>query len=338
MGRKINIVLIGLILLLLVSSPLQADMKKLAQAGMQFLKIGVGARAVGMGETYIAVGQDANVIFWNPAGLAFIEGTDISFSHTNWIADIKQNAVAAAAEFGGLGVFGISFVTMDYGDIYRTQVDFDPSNEYGYTGGKKFGGEKIDVSEYTFGLAYSKRLSEKFSLGGHIKYVAQDLGNTRVVVSGEERISDNEVDAFAFDFGTLYYVGFQDLRLAMSILNFSRDLKYEREAFQLPLTFRVGLAMNLFSLIESIENQSLTFAMEALHPRDYTERYHIGGEYLYDNVLALRAGYKFNYDEEGFTAGLGLMTETGLVVDYSYTAFGEAFGSVNRFTVGLRLK
>jgi hypothetical protein len=318
MGRKINIVLIGLILLLLVSSPLQADMKKLAQAGMQFLKIGVGARAVGMGETYIAVGQDANVIFWNPAGLAFIEGTDISFSHTNWIADIKQNAVAAAAEFGGLGVFGISFVTMDYGDIYRTQVDFDPSNEYGYTGGKKFGGEKIDVSEYTFGLAYSKRFSEKFSLGGHIKYVAQDLGNTRVVVSGEERISDNEVDAFAFDFGTLYYVGFQDLRLAMSILNFSRDLKYEREAFQLPLTFRVGLAMNLFSLFESIENH--------------------GGEYLYDNVLALRAGYKVNYDEEGFTAGLGLMTDTGLVVDYSYTAFGEAFGSVHRFSIGLRLK
>lgn len=336
MRRKINKFLIGLSVLMLINSQSHAEMKKLAQAGMQFLKIGVGARAAGMGESYIAVGQVADVIFWNPAGLAYLEGTDISFSHTNWIADIKHNAVAAATKFSRLGVFGISFITMDYGDIYRTNVDFNPANTFGYTGGKRFGGEKIEVNEYALGLAYSRRFTEKFSMGAHIKYVSQDLGNTRVVISGEERITDNTVSAFAFDFGTLYYVGIRDLRLAMSILNFSRDLKYERESFQLPLIFRVGLAMNIFSLLEMAENQSMTLTIETLDPRDYTERYHVGTEYIYDNVLALRAGYKFNYDEEGFTAGLGLMTETGLSIDYSYTAFGNAFGSVHRFTIGLK--
>lgn len=337
MRRILNKVIIGLSVLLFINSPLHAEMKKLAQAGMQFLKIGVGARAVGMGESYVAVGQDANVIFWNPAGLAYIKSSDISFSYTRWIADIKHNAVAAAAEFRRLGVFGISFINMDYGDIYRTTVDFDPTNEYGYTGGKKFGGEKIEVNEYAFGLAYSRSFTEKFSLGVHIKYVSQDLGSTRVVVSGDERISDSEVSTIAFDFGTLYYIGIKDLRLAMSILNFGGDLKYEREAFQLPLTFRVGIAMNVLSVFEMAENQSMTLSMEALHPRDYTERYHLGAEYIYDNVLAVRAGYKFNYDEEGFTAGMGLMTESGLFIDYSYSSFGEVFGSVHRFTIGLKL-
>ena len=337
MRIKMNKALIGLGVLVLINSPLHAEMKKLAQAGMQFLKIGVGARAVGMGESYIAVGQGADVIFWNPAGLAYVQGTEISFSHTSWIADIKHNAVAAATRLREWGVIGVSFITMDYGDIYRTAVDFNPANEYGYTGGKRFGGEKIQVNEYAFGLAYSKKFTDKFSLGVHAKYVSQDLGSTRVMVSGDERISNNKVSTMAYDFGTLYYIGIKDLRLAMSIVHFAGDLKYEREAFQLPLTFQVGVAMNIFSVFEMEENQSMTVSMEAIHPRDYTERYHVGAEYIYDNIFAFRAGYKFNYDEEGYTAGLGLIPKKGLFIDYAYADFGEAFGSVHRFTIGIKL-
>ena len=338
MSKQLHNFLIITFLLLTINSATHAEMKKLAQAGCQFLKIGVGARAAGMGDSYVAIGQDASAIFWNPAGLAYITGTELSFSHTNWIADIKHDAFAAAAKFGNLGVFGVSCVMMNYGDIYTTTIDLDPSNEFGYSGGKRFGGDKIGVSEYALGLAYSRSFTDKFTLGGHAKYVYQHLGDNHVVVRGVERIKRNIVDVFAFDFGTLYYTGFKDLRIAMSIQNFSRDLQYEIEAFQLPLNYRVGVAMNLFSLLKMEESQILTLSVETIHPRDYTERVHIGTEYSFNNILAIRAGYKSNYDEEGFTAGAGLKTDSGLVIDYAYAAFGNAFGSVHRFSIGLSLK
>ena len=337
MYKKINFALILSILLLSINSTSYAEMKKLAQAGCQFLKIGVGARAIGMGESYIAVGQDANAIFWNPAGLAYISGTEISFSHTEWIADIKHDAFAAAAKFGNLGVFGVSFVTMNYGDIYATSIDFNPSNDFGYTGGKRFGGDKIGVSEHAIGLAYSRSFTNKFSLGGHAKFIYQNLGESQVNIRGIERIKKNEVDVVAFDFGTLYYTGFKDLRIAMSIQNFSKDLMYEIEAFQLPLNYRVGAAMNMLSLFNIDESQILTLSVETIHPRDYTERVHVGAEYVLNNIFAIRAGYKSNYNEESLTAGAGLKTESGLVIDYAYAAFGNAFGAVHRFSIGLLL-
>ncbi len=337
MTKKLFSITIILLLVALTSTS-EAIMKKVAQAGFQFLKIGVGARAVGMGESYTAIGRDVNAIFWNPAGLAYVQDREITFSHTNWIADISHDAVAAAWNMGRIGVFGVSFITMNYGDFYYTSVDFSTNNLYGYSGGKRFGGNTFGVTEYALGIAYARSFTDKFTLGGQVKYVYQSLGNSRIAVRGKETSVKNEAGAIAFDFGTLYYTGIKDLRLAMSIQNFSRDIKYELEAFPLPLTFRIGLAMNIFSLWNMENSQTLTISVDALHPRDYTERIHFGAEYWFQDMVALRGGYKFNYDEESLTAGAGMkykMGNFGLVLDYAYTAFGEAFGSVHRFTLGL---
>ena len=335
--KLFNVIIIALLLLAFTTTS-QATMKKVAQAGMQFLKIGVGARAVGMGESYVAIGRDVNAIFWNPAGLAYVEDREVTFSHTNWIADISHEAFAAAWNFDKVGVFGVSLVSMNYGDLYYSAVDFSSSNEFGYTGGRRFGGGTFGVDEYAIGLAYSRSFTNKFSLGAQVKFVYQGLGNSTVVVRGVEEEIKNEVDALAIDIGTLYYTGIKDLRLGMSIQNFSKDLTYQLEAFQMPLTFRVGLAMNILSLWNMEESQNLTLSLDAIHPRDYTERIHLGAEYWMQDILAVRGGYKFNYDEESLTAGAGLKYGMGnfkLLVDYSYTAFGEAFGSVHRFSFGM---
>jgi hypothetical protein len=313
-------------------------MKKVGQAGMQFLKIGVGARAVAMGESFTAIGRDVNAIFWNPAGLAYVTDREVTFSHTNWIADISHEAVAAAMNFGRVGVFGVSFVTMNYGDFHYSSVDLTGASEYGYTGGKRFGGDTFNVGEYAVGLAYSRSFTEKFSLGARVQYVYQSLGNSDVVIRGKEYNVKNEVSEVAFDFGTLYYTGIKDLRLGMSVQNFSQDMKYQLEEFPMPLTFRVGLAMNMMSWWGMEDDQNLTLSVDALHPRDYTERVHVGMEYWLQDFIALRGGYKFNYDEEGLTAGAGInysMSGFGLLLDYAYGSFGDAFGSVHRFSVGL---
>lgn len=151
----------------------------------------------------------------------------------------------------------------------------------------------------------------------------------------DETVS-NEAGGFAFDFGTIYYPGFRSFRFGMSVRNFSPQLKYQEETFELPLTFRIGAAMDVLDLVGGIPNNSLLISVDALHPRSYTERIHVGGEYWFRDLLALRGGYKFNYDEEGLSLGFGLkypIAGINLRVDYAYTDFG-VFTNVNRITIG----
>src|SRR5205085_11630863 len=68
-----------------------------------FLKIGVGARATGLGESFVAVANDPSAIYWNPAGLASIQRQAISFSHVEWPADIRFEHVAFVLPVKRLG-------------------------------------------------------------------------------------------------------------------------------------------------------------------------------------------------------------------------------------------
>jgi len=232
---------------------------------------------------------------------------------------------------GNLGNVGISFVSTDYGDIIGTIV---AETEKGYeeTG-------NVDVGEYAVGFTYSRQMTDKFTMGGQIKYASQSLGES-IIPKGEttETIS-NKVTGLAYDFGTIFYPGFRSLRMGMDIRNFSPQFKYQETAFELPLTFSIGAAMDIFDFMPSLqESQSLVLAVDAIHPRDYTERIHLGSEYWFmNNMVALRAGYKFNYDLEGISLGFGFKKSiSGLDVklDYSYSDV-DIFDAVNRISLGV---
>ncbi len=328
--KFIHIFIICLLIIGLVSMTSAAEMKKLAQTGFQFLKVDVGARAAGMGGAFVAVTNDANSLFWNPAGITQAKKGSFSISQTSWIADINQIGLAAVLPVSGIGHFGVSVVTVNYGDIPRTIIS---DSEAGY----------IQDGTYTpggvaLGLGYAKQFTDKLSIGGQIKYASESLGSStiRKPNTTETQTVDNELSALAFDIGTLYYTGYKDLRLSMSIRNFSQDIEYETESFQMPLTFSIGLAMDVLSVLDVSEMHKLTLAVDAIHPRDYSERLHFGAEYMFRGMLALRAGYKVNYDEEGLAAGFGLRHDFGGVnfnLDYSYTDMGTYLGNVNRFSL-----
>ena len=328
-----NVCLVAMLLLFQGFATIIYAQNKVAQAGMTFLKIGGGARAAAMGESFVSMPGDINSIFYNPAGLAHIEGRELMFSYTDWIADITHNAIAGAWNFQNIGTFAFSFIFMDYGEPIRVTQRAD--NEVGYIGGNRYGGPTFSPAEFAGGIAYSRKFTNKFSMGGHIKYVYQSLGHSNIIKDGVEKVKKNEISGIALDFGTVYYTGIRDLRLGFSITNFSRDYQYEKESFQLPLTMRIGLAMTVWRL----EDQNLSLSVDALHPRDYAEQINFGGEYWYKDFLALRAGYKFNYDEQGLTLGVGFNYQISknlgrLVFDYAYTSFGELLGSVNSFNIG----
>ncbi|MCF7805465.1 MAG: PorV/PorQ family protein [Candidatus Marinimicrobia bacterium] len=328
MKKMKNIKNLILIVMLAASIPLQAaGLKKVAQSGMQWLSIPVGARAAALGGAYTAVANDASSIFWNPAGVALSNGGNLFIAQTNWIADINVNAASVSYDAGGLGYFSASFAGVDWGVFHGTRRS-ETSAGFVETG-------EFSPTNWAAGMGYARRVTDRFAIGGHLRYLHENLGSTLegTMDAGTEYTAKTSL--MAFDFGTIYYTGFKDLRLAMSLQNFSEEKKYREAHFPLPLTFKFGIAMDMTSFWTSESPHSVLLSVDAIHPRDYTERMNFGLEYGFKNMFFLRGGYKTNYDEEDFTVGGGLNYEIGgfaLGIDYSYLQF-QHFDAVQMFTV-----
>jgi hypothetical protein len=322
-----------LIILLSVSSVFASDYKKIAQTGFQFLSVRSDARANGMAGALNSVECGSAAMFYNPATLGFMkDNMDLTASYNTWIADIQHNAFSGAMKLanGRYGTVAFSVANVDYGEIEGTEFW---GNDQGYieTG-------TIHPTAIQAGLGYATALSTKFSIGGQVKWTAQDLGTSNVLVQNlQDGTSSIETKryletALAFDFGTYFITGWKSFVFGMSVRNFSGEVMYEEESFQLPLTFTMGVSMNLMDLLEdSNPAHSLLFSMDASHPRSYPEYIDLGLEYKFQNIFFARVGYMGNRDERGMTFGTGVSV-AGIVFDYSYTPFG-IFNNSQSFTL-----
>ncbi len=341
MKKRILCLSISMLILLLTAPPSLlaqgsgGENKKLAQTGFQFLSVGTNARAAALAEAYTTYEGSSLALFYNPAGMGRMETTfDFIANQMTWIADIKYYSASMAFNWqnGKYGVIGVSFLYIDYGEFQWTRVA--PELSQGY--------EDINAgwampNAYSFGIGYSKELSNKFSVGGQIKYVRQKLGSSYVpVYSGNvltgQTIKDYSLNVLAFDFGTLYKTGFKSLVFGMSIRNFAQEVKYEKESFQLPLTFKIGVGLNAFDFLPGLgPDNKLNITLDAVHPRSYPEYISIGGEYFFKSILAVRFGYVTNQDDYSYSFGAGIQ-QFGFAFNYSYTPF-NTFTDVNRFTI-----
>lgn len=320
---------------------------KLAQTGFQFLSVHPDARGVAMGEALTALPGYSISIFYNPANIAFTEAfLDFSLNQNKWIADINHysGSMAFLPWKGRYGVFAFSFLSVDYGEFLGTDVD--PTSEKGYIDTGTF-----SPTAYAVGVAYSKALSDRFGFGVHLKYVSQDLGSSLIPSPDRDPGNPNDLNTItksysegvlAFDFGTIYRTGFKSLAFGMSVQNFSREVRFESEGFQLPLVFNIGISMDMFDwIMPDSKIHSFVLAVDANHPRDTREQLKIGGEYLLMDILALRFGYHSNVDERDVSFGVGLKKDFGnsggrIAIDYAYTPFG-VFDNVQRFSFSLSL-
>jgi hypothetical protein len=340
--RKLVILIILLHLVLLAPgySLHAAELKKVAQAGLKFTDIELSARASGMGEAFTLIGDDADALFHNPAGIAQIQDRkfDLTFGMVSWIADVKLNAFGGVANLGTWGNLGISFFYVDYGFSMGTIPDPpDQPSELGYeeTG-------PLELGAYAAGISYARRLTDKFMIGANARYAYEHLGSTPFadnINRDSTWFVKNETNTIVWDLGTIFYPGFKSLRFGMCIVNFSPAVRYEFEegrtnSFSLPLTFKMGAAMNVLELFGDYPDYSFLVDFELVHPRDYSQRYHLGGELSILKILKLRAGYKFGYDEEGLCCGAGINVNNYIKLDYAYSAFGN-FDFVNRVSLGL---
>lgn len=329
------------------------DYKKTGQAGMTFLKLGVGARPAGMGGVYASQQGEALSIFWNPAGMASVRGVSLSLNHLAWITDIQQHAVAGAASLGRWGVLGVSLRFMNYGTFHGTAL-----SGVGSAGGVEYVDTgTFSVSEYALGLGYAYQVTDRFGVGLHVKRASSQLGDSMIPTEGGDETLANDTDALAFDLGTVYRTGFNDLTFAMAVRNVSGQVTYPRlartnsatgeqvtedppEAFYLPLVYSIGASVDVLEMLGSATAaQQLLLQVEGQHQNDGVERLHLGVEYGFADLFFLRGGYRFRHDVERFSAGFGVKTGVGgvgLRVDYAATQV-EYFDLVHRFSLSTNL-
>lgn len=284
------------------------DFSKAGSAGLQFLKIAPAAREASMGEAGVSVTDDVNAIFFNPAGLAYIEKPQVMVSHIRWLAGSSHNALAVAIPYRRM-VYGISVVSLNIPSFEETTV-FEPEGTR----------RMVNAGDLAIGFAIARRFTEQLVIGGHVKFV-------------KESLDDYSITNILADIGAAYYTGFRDLRLGFSLQHFGPDMKVVNQNFRTPLIFRLGAADELVRT----DNYRLTVTAEIVHPTDAKEWVNTGLELNLFRAVFVRGGYRFNSDISGFSTGFGIMTPKSnfgrLSIDYAFVPTITVFESVHRFSL-----
>ncbi len=283
--------------------------EKVGTFGAQFLKIGPSARATGMGSAFTAIGDGAEAVYWNPAGIVGVRGSQLAISQTQWPADIKLSHVAYVfnpRSIPGTLAFSARALWMDP-MIERTAREQEGT------------GRQFDSGMSTLGLTYSRFFTDKFSAGITFSYL--HLG-----------LADFSVNSMFADVGILYRIGIRGMKIGMSITSLGSEVQFDERPARLPTMFKVGFA---FEPIRT-GRQKVIASSEFQHPVDNAERANFGVEYQLDNRFFLRGGYNLNYDTDGMAAGAGFRVNTGarswVNLDYSWVDMTDLEG-VHRVSV-----
>ena len=297
-----------------------------------FLNIGVSARAVGMGESVVALNQDAASVYYNPATIAQLQDTEISMTQIKWPADINYDYFSFTHRFFKKHYIGFNAGILHMDPMVET-TEFHPDGTGNY----------FTFQDRFFGMTYGAKMTDRFSFGLTLKYVSEDM-------------AEYGMNALLLDMGTFYWTGYRSLRFCASLSNFGETVapkgNYKKrildqssgseineltsfEKFSPPTQFRVGAALDPLDS----DLQRLTVSMQLNHPVDNAEYIVSGLEYSYSKILFLRVGHKFNKHEEDLTFGIGIIVPAGPVnvsVDYGYANFHH-LSDPQRFSIGLTL-
>jgi hypothetical protein len=301
---------------------------KVGTSGAQFLKLGMGARPIGLGGSFVAQANDLSALYWNAAGLTNLNGSAVQLSYSDYLLDVAYSNAAFGTNLGSYGTLAASIFFLDSGEMQERTVD--------QPGGT---GARFAVQNLSLQVSYAKALTDRFSIGGSVKYV-------------RESIMNSSASAVAVDIGTLFTTPYERLRLGASFSNFGpklqmsgRDLtqsidptpdqsgnneivnvESQTDPVSLPLLFRVGLAWDAVNQA----SHRVTLSTDAAHPNDNTEFLNFGAEYSFRDLVMLRGGLRNWGEEDGeetYTLGAGLNLRIARSLrsrfDYAYAAFGR---------------
>lgn len=338
--KRLNVLLAILLTVVLSSPTVIAQTRKAGINGAAFLKIGVGARQVGLGSATTSLSGDVTNMYWNPAGIALGEEHSLqaSFTYNKWFADLTQNAVAVSYKLEGVGTIGVGVMTFGVSDIPSDRdVYSDPLLQAQQI--DQINDPTYDYMDLLAMVSFSRYVTDRLSLGASIKFI-------------REAIDDQAATAVAFDLGSVYHIGVLNWSIGARITNLGSDLKFYDYASPIPLTFGIGTSFTPWSN----ESNNFTVSIDAVKPQDGQQFYYAGGEYTFMHMISLRGGYKLNYSGtddggasfrpainttiEGFTLGAGFrlpVEEYDLRLDYAFTKM-DLLDNVHRVTIQYGMK
>lgn len=283
---------------------------KIKPSTFNFLKTTTHARIAGMGDAFTAVSNGMDGIVWNPAGLTKVDRFGYSFGYTQWLVDSRFVTGALAYNTRRWGVIGVSFVNFSLPDMVETTTQ-QPDGT----------GNMVDSGDLAVGVVYAYQLTDKLSAAASLRFVQSALG-------------PETLSAVSVNVSSLMYTGFRSLRIGMNMKNLGGEQEIVSEKSEMPLVFHTGIAMEVFGNLG--DPVSLTGSFEGAFFTDREQRWNLGGELWIQNLVALRAGYKFKYDAETWSVGGGLKGTFGgrsIALDVSYSNFGDLFDAPLRLNL-----
>lgn len=279
--------------------------------GLNFLEIGVGPKAIGMGEAFRAVADDVSALYWNPAGTAGKRHSEISFMHLSWFEGINYLFTGYVRPMKNQGSLGAAIYYLSSENIDSYDKDGGP-----------LGSTK--VTDMALGLSYSRqnlRSVKGLDAGMTLKFI-------------QENLSGIQASAPALDAGLLYRFRPKDsFKLAFVLQNIGAGIKFSDESFSLPQTISLGASY-------TTPGDNLTLALDCNSPKNEELFLNAGLNYRIADLLVLRAGYKFRqngtrYDpDQGLRMGLGFGNDN-IGVDYAFVSYG-VLGNTHRFALTYR--
>jgi hypothetical protein len=323
--KKIFILLMFIAILIPVSARAQ---DKVGTTAANFLNIPVGGKAISMGGAYTAIADDATALFWNPGAVARSGRSDIYTSFTGYFVDARHSWFGAQYFLSTSDVIGVSLNSLNYGDWEKVTTVENPEGT----------GEYWQASDMAMALTYARSMTDRFSIGGSVKYIHQQIYN-------------ETASTVAIDLGLLFITQFNGLQIGASIRNFGGSLEMrgrdlltqvdldpesqgnnenivsylKTDKWAIPLSYVIGVSMPVIDRGMT----HLVLAADVMRPTNDAQTLNLGADLKIANMLSIRAGYQSLFKaerENGLTLGLGLdinISGYAVVFDYSFQHFGK---------------
>ncbi len=284
------------------------------EAAVPFLLLAPDSRAGGVGESGTGLADNSAAIFWNPAGIAFQTGTEISITHSNWLPQFKLDLFYDYLTFRHYmeeldGSITASVTYMNFGEFVRTgETDPTPLGTF----------RSFDAA---LTLGYATKVHQDWGLGFNFRLIHSRLSDFSV---GQEK-GKGVATSVSFDIGTMWRplslkIPFTDidiggqLSVGMNLSNLGPKIYYidKAQADPIPTNFRLGFAYRIFG----DEFNSLTYTLDfskLLVSRDST-----GSKEFYEAIFTAWGDKPFREELRDIVTSMGLEYWYGTPGDFLF--------------------
>ncbi len=249
-----SLIIVALMLLVVAGNSIQDASAQTGSAAVVFLMIEPDSRAAGMGNAGVALADNANALFWNPAGLADQIGTEVALTHSNWLPELTSDLffeyLVAKHHIKNWGTIGAHVTFLNLGEHeHRDEINTDLGTFRSY--------------DLSVGVSYGFKVTENFSLGTGVRWIRSNLANVSVGAQETEPGVSVGVDVAALYKFPEFYLGTiaGAYNLGFNLSNMGPKIQYSdsEQADPIPTLFRIGQALTL----EFDSYNKFTFATDA---------------------------------------------------------------------------